>query len=56
MHCFDAVNPHKGIKLPKQGQTFPRYLELDEIDSLLEPAKAHGRDMHLIMALGVFAT
>ena len=55
MHCFDEVNPVKGIKLPKPGQNFPRYLELDDIEGLLETSKAHGRDMHLIMALGVFA-
>lgn len=55
MHCLQGQNPVKGVKLPKADEGFPHYLELEEIDRLLECAKRHGRDMHLLVALGVYA-
>jgi integrase len=55
MHCLEGENPVKGVGLPKADEGFPRYLELDEIDRLLECAKRHSADMHLLIALGVYA-
>lgn len=55
MHVFDGPNPVKGIGLPKAEGRQPRFLSVEQIDTLLETARAHSRDMHLLVALGVYA-
>ena len=54
MRAFDGPNPVKGVDFPKLDEVFPRYLELNEIDTLLDAAKAHSRDMYFVIALGVY--
>jgi len=56
LHRLEGENPVKGVGLPKPDVRFPRYLQtMEEIGRLLDAAEGHSRDMHLIMALGVFA-
>jgi len=54
MHVLEGVNPVKDVGLPKPDTRFPRYLEQSEIDKLLEAAKAHSRDLYMLVALGIF--
>ena len=55
MHVFEGDNPVKGVGLPTPDEAFPRYMELNEIDGLINCAIDHSRDMHLLVALGVYA-
>jgi len=55
LRCFGGANPVKGLDLPKADSRFPRFLDATEADTLLAAAKEHGRDMHLLTALGLYA-
>jgi integrase len=55
MHAMQGVNPVKGVGLPKPAHAFPRYLELTDIERLLSEAKAHSRNMHFLIALGIYS-
>jgi integrase len=55
MRVYQGENPVKGVELPKPDERFPRFLSADEYDYLLECAEAHSPDLHMLVALGVFA-
>lgn len=48
-------NPLKKIKAYKIVQQAPRFLSKEEIYRILDCAKRHGRDAHIIYALGIYA-
>lgn len=54
LHVLEGGNPVKDVGLPKPDTRFPRYLEQSEIDKLLAAAKAHSRDLYMLVALGIF--
>lgn len=48
-------NPFKGLKRFKVEQNPPRYLSRKEIGKVLRIAEGHGRDIHWVFALGIYA-
>ncbi len=63
MGVFAGPNPVRGVGLPKPPKRVistgegdgPRFLSKDEISRLLVAAEDHGRDMYMLVALGIFA-
>jgi integrase len=45
----------QGVTRLKVDRNPPKYLQKDEIDRLLETAATHGRNMHLVFGLGIYA-
>lgn len=54
LHVLTGENPVKGVDLPVADDRAVRFLDLDQIKKLLHQAKLHSRDMHLLIALGIF--
>jgi len=48
-------NPFEGVERLKVEKNPPRYLSREEIERVLEAAERHGRDIHLVFALGIYA-
>lgn len=49
-----VTNPIEKVKLPKKPKRVPEFLTTDQRAALLEIAKNHGRDAHLLIALSVY--
>lgn len=49
-----VTNPIDKVKLPKKPKRVPEFLTADQRAALLDVAKAHSRDAHLLIALSVY--
>jgi site-specific recombinase XerD len=49
-----ASSPVKRVRLPKKPKRIPRFLSAPQREDLLRVAQAHGKDAHLLVALGVY--
>jgi integrase len=52
---FSGPNPFQGVQRFKLIKNPPRYLDKKQIERVLDAAQQHGRDIHLVFALGIFA-
>ena len=52
---FSGPNPVKGVQRYKLEKNPPKYLTQKEIERVLKATQIHGRDIHLVFALGIYA-
>jgi integrase len=52
---YSGGNPVKGVERLKEEESPPPYLTLEQIDKLVEAARAHSREMHWFCMLGIYA-